>query len=60
VLKDESFVRILNYFDHEFWDGKTTSTNWNYFGLILDWYFESSVLSNQLCSIFMLKDHLTE
>ncbi|MBD8591216.1 protein kinase family protein [Peribacillus simplex] len=45
MLTIQKYEKILSYFDQEFWDGKTTETNWNYYGLILDWYFESSVLS---------------
>lgn len=43
MLTDANYSKILNYFDRQFWSGKTDETNWNYYGLILDWYFENSV-----------------
>jgi len=45
MLSDQNYRKILNYFDRQFWEGKTTETNWNYYGLVLDWYFDNSVLS---------------
>lgn len=45
MLSDHNYSKILNYFDRQFWEGKTTETNWNYYGLVLDWYFDNSVLS---------------
>jgi len=45
MLVDKEYTKILSYFDKKFWDGKTTETGWNYYGLILDAYFENSVLS---------------
>lgn len=45
MLSDQNYSKILNYFDRQFWEGKTTETNWNYYGLVLDWYFDNSVLS---------------
>jgi hypothetical protein len=45
MLPDRNYIKILSYFDRQFWEGKTTETNWNYYGLVLDWYFDSSVLS---------------
>lgn len=45
MLTSEKCEKILDFLDHELWDRNTTETNWNYYGLILDWYFESSVLS---------------
>lgn len=44
MLPDKDYNKILSYFDKKFWDRKTTATGLNYFGLILDWYFENSVL----------------
>lgn len=44
MLTDVNYFKILNYFDRLYWDGKTTETNWNYYGIILDWYFDNSVL----------------
>jgi serine/threonine protein kinase len=44
MLDDINYNKILNYFDKKFWDRKSTETGWNYYGLILDWYFENSVL----------------
>lgn len=43
MLSDTNYTKILSYFDHQFWDGKTDETNWHYYGIILDWYFENSV-----------------
>lgn len=43
MLSDANFSKILNYFDRQFWTRKTDDTNWQYDGIILDWYFESSV-----------------
>lgn len=43
MLSDGNFAKILSYFDRQFWSGKTDETNWNYYGRILDWYFENSV-----------------
>lgn len=45
MLSDQNYSKTLNYFDRQLWEGKTTETNWNYYGLILDWYFDNSVLS---------------
>lgn len=44
MLDDKNYNKILNYFDKKFWDRKSTETGWSYFGLILDLYFENSVL----------------
>lgn len=43
MLSDANYSKILNYFDRQFWSRKTDDTNWQYDGIILDWYFESSV-----------------
>lgn len=43
MLTDGNYGKILSYFDRQFWSGKTNETNWNYYGRILDWYFENSV-----------------
>ena len=43
MLSDGNYGKILSYFDRQFWSGKTDETNWNYYGRILDWYFENSV-----------------
>ena len=43
MLSDANFSKILNYFDRQFWARKTDDTNWQYDGIILDWYFEKSV-----------------
>lgn len=43
MLSDANYSKILNYFDRQFWSIKTDETNWQYNGIILDWYFESSV-----------------
>lgn len=44
MLSQPNYNKILKYFDKYLWQGKTTETNWNYYGLVLDWYFENSVL----------------
>lgn len=43
MLSDANYSKILSYFDRQFWSIKTDETNWNYNGIILDWYFENSV-----------------
>ena len=43
MLSDTNYSKILNYFDRQFWDAKTDETNWHYYGIILDWYFDNSV-----------------
>lgn len=43
MLTDKNFGKILSYFDRQFWSAKTDETNWNYYGRVLDWYFENSV-----------------
>lgn len=45
MLTQENYKKILRYFDKQLWDGKTSETGWNYYGLILDYYFDNSVLS---------------
>lgn len=57
MLSEQNYIKILNYFDRNLWDGKTTDTNWNYYGLILDWYFENSVLSVDYLDIVDFFDH---
>ena len=44
-MKLEDFVKLLKYFDSILWDRKSTETGWNYNGLILDAYFDMSILS---------------
>ena len=51
MLSEQNYMKILNYFDNHFWERKTDKTNWNYYGLILDWYFDESVLSYDHISI---------
>jgi eukaryotic-like serine/threonine-protein kinase len=51
MLSDQNYSKILNYFDRQFWEGKTTETNWNYYGLVLDRYFDNSVLSIEYLDI---------
>lgn len=36
----ENLLRFLN---NKLWDGKTTDTGWNYYGLILDFVFDDSI-----------------
>lgn len=57
MLSEQNYIKILNYFDKHFWDGKTTETNWNYYGLVLDWYFDESVLSIDYMDIEDFFDH---
>ncbi|MBX4267546.1 protein kinase family protein [Clostridium estertheticum] len=45
MLSDKNYVNILKYFDKKFWDNKTNETGWNYYGLVVDRYFDNSVLS---------------
>lgn len=45
VMKVNEYKKILNYLNDELWDIKVTDTNWNYNGLILDRFFDMSVLS---------------
>ena len=45
MLTDDAYIRLLEYFDSTLWDYKVTETNWNYHGIILDYYFENSVLN---------------
>lgn len=44
MLNQDKYEQILNFFDKNFWDTKAENT-WYYEGIILDWYFDSSVLS---------------
>lgn len=43
MLSDANYTKILSYFDRQFWSGKTDETNWTYYGITLDWYFNNSV-----------------
>ena len=45
MLSEQNYTKILNHFDKHFWERKTDEANWSYYGLILDWYFDQSVLS---------------
>lgn len=45
MLIDKNYVKILNLLDRYFWDRKTDETNFNYVGLIIDYHFNSSILS---------------
>lgn len=45
MLSEQNYMKILNHFDKYLWERKTDETNWSYYGLILDWYFDESVLS---------------
>lgn len=45
MLNQEKYEQILKYFDNSFWETKATESNWYYEGIVLDWYFDSSVLS---------------
>lgn len=57
MLSEQNYIKILNYFDRHLWEGKKTDTNWNYFGLILDWYFDNSVLCIDYLDIVDFFDH---
>lgn len=50
LLKE--FSKLLTYFDNVLIGNKTTDTGWNYTGIMLDYYFESSVLSFDYLDIF--------
>ncbi|WP_101773810.1 protein kinase domain-containing protein [Peptostreptococcus faecalis] len=45
MLTQQTFHKILNYLDKQYWSGKTDETNWNYYGLVFDYHFDSSILS---------------
>ncbi len=45
MMKLNEFKKLLKYFDEALWTLKTSETTWKYNGLILDVYFENSVLS---------------
>lgn len=57
MLSEQNYIKILNYFDRHLWESKRTDTHWNYFGLILDWYFDNSVLCIDYLDIFDFFDH---
>lgn len=41
----EKLLRLCIYWDSQLWDNKVTETNWYYNGLVLDYYFDNSVLA---------------
>lgn len=43
-LEKLQIIKLIEYYDKQFWGYKINETNWNYNGLILDSYFENSVL----------------
>lgn len=43
-VNNEEYIRLLDFFDKYLWDRKIGETNFNYNGLILDSYFDDSVL----------------
>ena len=45
MFSHEKYIQILRFLDRNLWDTKTDESNWNYNGLILDYYFYDSVLS---------------
>ncbi|MFC5404242.1 protein kinase domain-containing protein [Cohnella soli] len=51
MLSEQNYIKILNYFDKRLWEGKISETNWQYYGLVLDWYFDNSVLSAEYLNI---------
>ncbi|HDX9688662.1 TPA: protein kinase [Bacillus thuringiensis] len=50
-MEQNEFKKLLKYFDEFLWAWKTSDTNWNYNGLILDIYFENSILSVEYLDI---------
>lgn len=51
MLSDKTYKKILDYLDDKYWDRKVDKTNWNYYGLNLDIYFENSILSIEYLNI---------
>lgn len=45
MLEFKQYVKLLNFLDEILWDQKFTDTNWMYNGLVLDYYFDMSILS---------------
>lgn len=45
MLSDKNYTRILNLLNKYLWEYKVSETGFNYNGIILDYYFESSILS---------------
>ncbi len=44
-MKHVQFVKLLEFLDSFLWDYKVTITNYRYHGIILDRYFDNSILS---------------
>ncbi|MCD1257644.1 protein kinase family protein [Paenibacillus athensensis] len=57
MLSEQNYVKILDYFDKNLWGDKTSDSGWNYYGLLLDWYFENSVLCVDYLDINDFFDH---
>lgn len=51
MFEEEKFLKLLNFLNKELYGDKVTDTNWNYSGLLLDEYFENSVLSIQYLDV---------
>ncbi len=51
MLDRKNFIVILNYYNEYLWDRKIDENGWNYYGLILDYYFLNSVLSVDYLSL---------
>ncbi|MFR8734813.1 MAG: protein kinase domain-containing protein [Clostridium perfringens] len=45
MLSNKNYTRILNLLDKYLWEYKVSETGFNYTGIILDYHFESSILS---------------
>ena len=50
-MENKQSMKLLGYYDEQFWGYKVDETNWNYNGLILDCFFENSVLSIDFLNI---------
>jgi tRNA A-37 threonylcarbamoyl transferase component Bud32 len=50
-MKHTEFIKLLKYFDGILWDRKTID-GWNYNGLILDAFFDMSILSIDYLNIY--------
>jgi serine/threonine protein kinase len=44
-MDHNEYLKLLKFFDNRLWDTKVTETNWNYNGLVLDYFFEMSILN---------------
>ncbi|TQS74287.1 protein kinase [Ornithinibacillus gellani] len=51
-MNHNEYIKLLKFFDDRLWDRKVTVTNYNYNGIILDYYFEMSILSVDYLDIY--------